>query len=409
MRILTVQLGPWIADLKVLLVEPDYYTRYPSLGLLKIGAYHSRRGDHVELVRGLQDISFTPDKIDITSLFTWDWKPVWRAVQYYKDLFPKAEVRLGGIYASLLPGHARLSGADIVHEGLAPEVEIFRPDYSLVPGWKSSLLFATRGCPRKCGFCSVPKLEGAPTQTEGDIASLIHPDHKKVIFFDNNVLGLPNWNDIFEETIALGLEVDFNQGMDARLITDETAAVIARMKFPVIRLAFDYIGIRPWIERSISTLKEHGIKGRRLIFYALHNYVDDPEDFFERVRDLLSWGAVVYPMRYEPLVSLKKGQYVSPRWTPEDLRMVAQARRVLGYGGALPPYKGLVEKFQNARNFREAFSLRPVGGNWRIPEPVVNMAIEHEQQGSIRKSYFPAWKKEKDWRKVTAPNSSLGK
>ena len=99
---------------------------------------------------------------------------------------------------------------------------------------------------------------------------------------------------------------DFNQGMDARLLTEESAALLARMKIPIIRLAFDYSGIRPWVEKAIAVLKDQGIKGRRIVFYVLHNYLDDPEDFFERVRDLFEWGAVVYPMRYEPLCTLKR-------------------------------------------------------------------------------------------------------
>ncbi len=394
---------------RILLVEPDYYTRYPPLGLLKLATFHKNQGDDVRLVRGKEDIDFHPDKIYVTSLFTWDWEPVWEAVHFYKTLFPHVELQLGGIYASLLPQHARLSGADVVHEGLLPEVEGVMPDYSLVPMWPSSLLFATRGCPRKCGFCSVPKLEGAPVPNSDAIRSLIHPGHKKVVFFDNNVLALPNWRDVFEECIELGVEADFNQGMDARLMTEEAAALIAKMKMPVIRMAFDYIGIRPWVEKAIERLKGHGIKGRRIVFYTLHNYVDDPDDFFERVRDLLSSGVVVYPMRYEPLCTLQKGQYVAPKWSADQLSLVAHARRVMGYGGAFPPYKGLVEKFASARNFDEAFGMRPVGGNWRVSEPIIEMALEHEQQDSIKKHYFPGWRREKNWRKIAAASSLPGR
>jgi hypothetical protein len=95
--------------------------------------------------------------------------------------------------------------------------------------------------------------------------------------------------------------------------------------------------------------------------YVLYNYRDTPEDLFERVRDLLAWGVAAYPMRYQPLAgdqALEKDAYVSPNWTIEQLNMVAMARRVIGYGGALPPYEGLQNKFIRARNFEEAFELR---------------------------------------------------
>lgn len=386
--------------MNILLVEPDYYTRYPPLGLLKLGAYHRQRGDKVTLVRGKTLAQDAPDQVHVTSLFTWDWKPVWDAVAYYKHLYPRAEVRLGGVYASLLPAHAKLSGADVVWKGLLPEVEDLLPDYSLVPSWQSSLLFATRGCPRKCGFCSVPRLEGAPIAAHGSVKPFILEGHKKVVFFDNNILALPNWRDIFLELADLGVEVDFNQGMDARLVNEENADLISRMNIPLVRMAFDYAGIRPWVEKAIWCLKEHGIKGKRIIFYVLHNYVDSPDDFFERVRALLSWGVVAYPMRYEPLTTLEKNRYISPKWTAEQLEMVARARRVLGFGGALPPYKALVQKFADARSFEEAFAVRPVKAKWDVPEPIVQMALEHEQQASLNKTYFPSWRREKDWRQI---------
>lgn len=387
--------------MKVLLVEPDYYTRYPSLGLLKLATFHSLRNDDVVYLRGDSLAPYTPDRIYVTSLFTWTWKPVWRAVHWYREQYPKAEIQLGGIYASLIPDHAKLSGANLLWEGILPHVDHLTPDYSLVPDWKSSILFATRGCPRKCGFCSVPKLEGPPIVSHTSIKANIHPSHKKVVFFDNNILGTPDSQGLLEELVEIGIEADFNQGIDARCLNEENAGLLSKMNMPVIRMAYDYIGIRPWVERAIALLKDRGIRGRRLVFYVLHNYLDSPDDFYERVIDLLSWGVVVYPMRYEPLCTLDKNRYVSPKWTAEELSMVAQARRVMGYGGAFPPYRGLVQKFLNARNFQDAFSMNLPKGRWTVPEPIVEMAMEHEQQSSIKKKdYFPNWRREKDWRRV---------
>ena len=94
--------------------------------------------------------------------------------------------------------------------------------------------------------------------------------------------------------------------------------------------------------------------------YVLYNYKNDPEVFFQNVRDVLNWGAVAYPMRYEPLNALEKNRYVEEQWTGEALEMVQDARRVVGFGGAFPPYEALVQKFNQAHNFMEAFSLLPV-------------------------------------------------
>ena len=65
-------------------------------------------------------------------------------------------------------------------------------------------------------------------------------------------------------------------------------------------------------------------------------------------------------MRYQALEPGPKDGYISPNWTKEQLEMIAKARRVIGYGGAFPPYEGLRKKFANAKDFEEAFSLCPL-------------------------------------------------
>jgi len=384
----------------VLLVEPEYYTRYPPLGLLKLGSYHRSRGDTVELIRGLGEPDRKPDLIHVTSLFTYSWKPVHEAVRHYRALFPDVKIHLGGIYASLLPEHAKLSGADDVHIGLFLPAEPFMPAYDLIPQWRSSILFASRGCIRRCGFCSVPKLEGRPSNLPYGIRDLIYPGHKRIILWDNNILGNPNWHAIFDELIQIGLDVDFNQGLDARLLTEEVAQKIGRMRTSVIRLAYDFYGIGPAVKQAIECLEEFGVRGRKIVVYTLFNYTDSPDNFFERVRDLLEWGVVSYPMRYEPLTSLEKNKFVSPNWDADRLEMVADARRVMGFAGAFPPYKGLVKKFLKARNFERAFALRPILERIRVSKPsnaLREQGADHEQLITVENKR-PRGIGAKDWR-----------
>lgn len=344
--------------MRVLLVEPPYYTKYPPLGLLKLSAFHKAQGDDVDFVQGLKPVSNVPDKIYVTSLFTYAWEAVHKAVKYYRALFPNAQIKLGGIYASLMPEHGRLSGADEVHEGVLDDVEGLLPDFSLVPKWKQSVMFSARGCIRKCPFCAVPKLE---TKTTGlsTIRHLVYPGHRKVILWDNNILGLSTWRDIISELKDLKLPVDFNQGLDARLVDEDVAQEFQGLKIQPIRMAYDIPSERRALERAIPSLASVGFQKRQMIVYTLYNFTDTPADFWRRVSDLLEWGAVCYPMRYEPLNSLVKNRYVSPHWTKEELEMVAKARRVIGAGGAFPPYEGLRKKVVGARNFYEAFELRP--------------------------------------------------
>lgn len=344
----------------ILLVEPPYYTRYPPLGLLKLAAYHKLQGDTVELIRGCQLVVRTPDQIYVTSLFTYSWEPVHKAVAYYKSMFPRARLSLGGIYATLMPDHAKSSGADEVYQRLFEDAEDLLPDYSLVPQWQSvSLIFSHRGCVRNCPYCAVPVLEPNRSRIK-PIRHLIYPGHRKILIWDNNTLSMPNWRDLVAELKEIGLPVDFNQGLDARMIDEEVAQELKGLRIDPLHMAYDIPSERRALDRAIPALERAGFNRRRMVVYVLYNFRDSPEQLLGKVRDLLEWGVVAYPMRFEPLDSLKKNHHIGVKWTPEQLEMVAKARRVLGYGGAFPPYEGLRRKFLTARSFEEAFSLRPL-------------------------------------------------
>lgn len=349
--------------LNVLLVEPQksrkYHTPYPPLGLLKLATYHQQRGDRVRLVNGISDDGFEPDVIHVTSLFTYAWEPVHEVIRFYSSKYKKAKVVVGGVYASLCQDHLKASFGDEIeiYQGIVPELDDLLPAYWLIPQWKSSILFSSRGCIRKCPFCSVPQLE-PKFEAKKSIKHLIYAGHKKVTLWDNNILASPYWRDIFNELQKSGLEVDFNQGLDARLLTEETALRLKRLRIPIVRLAYDSKGIKKSLKKAIGLLKNVGIDGRRIVVYCLYNHLDTPEDFLERIKDLIDWGVVSYPMRYQALEPGPKDGYISPNWTKEQLEMIAKTRRVIGYGGAFPPYEGLKKKFTNARTFREAFELR---------------------------------------------------
>lgn len=372
----------------ILLIEPAYRTRYPPLGLLKLASYHRLKGDSVELVRGCVRPRHKPELIYITSLFTWAWRPVWDAVKHYKNAFPEAKVLLGGLYASLMPDHAKESGADYVHVGIIPEVEDLMPAYDLVPEWNGSIIFTSRGCNRRCSYCGVWRIEGNINSCKRSIRHQVWPKHTRIILWDNNILASPFWRDIFDELIwfsqAKGMKVDFNQGLDARLITEEVAERLSKMRLLCIRISYDHKGMRKYVEKAIEKISAYGIRRRKIVVYMLYNFNDSPDDFFMRMRDVLSWGAVVYPMRYEPLNALERWKYIAPNWDTERLELVEDFRRVYGYSGTFPPYCWLVNRFRKSESFDEAFKL---------PQPKT-----HRKR--VQKPYYDKWQDEEDWRKV---------
>lgn len=358
----------------ILLVEPQYYTKYPPLGLLKIASYHRSRGDKVQLVRGnIKHLDSDPDKIYITSLFTYAWSPVHKAIDFYHKEYPSAKISVGGLYASIMPDRLRSTYPYVeVQVGLHEKADYFMPSYDILTqvdkwrDWNSSIIFTTRGCIRTCPFCIVPKLEGKIRVVMSDITRYIHPSHKQVILWDNNFLASPQWKKTLIDLKEVGLKVDFNQGLDARLMDEEKAQLISELKTPIIRMAYDYIDEKPAVEKAISLLTDAGVRKRNILFYTLFNffdqkkgYGDTPESFLTIIQNIAELGCVSYPMRYEPMNSLIKNSFISPFWENNLLEAVADARRVIGKGGAFPPYQGLVDKFVKAKDFNEAFKLRP--------------------------------------------------
>lgn len=132
-----------------------------------MASYHRSNGEAIQYVRGQVSNVKKPSKINITSLFTYAWKPVHEAIEYYHKLFPNAEIVVGGIYATLMPENILSNFPYVkVHKGLHEKAENLLPSYDLLrdvekwKNWNSSILFSSRGCIRKCPFCVVPKMEG---------------------------------------------------------------------------------------------------------------------------------------------------------------------------------------------------------------------------------------------------------
>lgn len=171
--------------------------------------------------------------------------------------------------------------------------------------------FTSRGCIRRCSFCLVPILEGG----------LVELDHWEVrpIVCDNNLLATSgkHFDSVVDRLVASGLEgIDFNQGLDARLLTDYHAGRLAELPpDTIIRLAWDNIKTEKLYLDAFGKLREAGIRLRQIRTYVLIGYEDTPEDALyrlETVRGLRTWPN---PMRYQPLDSVRKNQFVGDCWT----------------------------------------------------------------------------------------------
>ena len=300
---------------------------YP-LALLKIGAWRKSLGDECVIYDAKLPKAGDFDEIWITTVFTYD-------IPYALGLVIEAKkraniVRVGGISATLLPERFEQEGA-IVHKGLLPEAERFQPDYSLL-GFEPeySITHTSRGCIRKCKFCMVPKLE--PEYVDNpEWSNGLYPKAKKILFYDNNwfakdIKSLLRDTEMLHDIVrSNGVnEIDFNQGLDARLLTDEIADAMIGLPLTPLRFAFDGKQEDGHYQRAVRMMSERGFRVFRS--YVLYNFMDTPEDFYYRLRvsaelkDELGNDILSFPMRYQPILEVdSKRSYVGKHWTRKML------------------------------------------------------------------------------------------
>lgn len=232
-------------------------TKYPNLALMKLAAWHKAKGDTVERFmpilhsarRGQKDFTVYSSKV-----FSWTQED---------GYLPPAAIRGGTGYG--------LSAT------LPDEVEHICPDYDFY-GVDYSLGFLTRGCIRSCPWCIVPTKEGA-IREHADIEEFCR--HREVKLMDNNVLAHPHGITQIEKMARLDLRVDFNQGLDARLIDAAIARRLAALRWiRFIRLACDQKSQMPEVERVVRLLRSVGGHYREYFCYVL---VKDVDDAHERV------------------------------------------------------------------------------------------------------------------------------
>ncbi len=228
--------------MKVLLIDVD--STIPNLALMKISAYHKSVGDEV-------GFSVTePDKIYASVIF----KKNRHLVDGLPIFYPNAEIDIGG------------SGYDL-EKKLPDCIESMSPDYDLYPECDRYYGFTTRGCIRNCPFCIVPKKEGKFRQvykTTFDALYNITGGYSgrfnKIEFLDNNILARPNWFFRLCKAVEGKFLVDFNQGLDIRLVDDDIAKAIAKLK-PITKwkFAFDNIAYKDAVLKGIDTLNRNGV------------------------------------------------------------------------------------------------------------------------------------------------------
>jgi hypothetical protein len=342
---------------QILLVEPAYKTKYPPLGLMKISTYHKRKGDDVIFVKGCNSRIRGEywDKVYISTLFTYTWKETVKTINFYKDalFYASSKIYVGGILANILPeelfnatGIVPVIGLlddpkkldqndDIIIDELPPDYEILKQvennNFSYLHT-DAYIGYATRGCIRTCEFCVVNSFEPEyiPYISISKIIENIQNESgekQNLLLMDNNVLASKYFDKIIDDIKDAGFIkgakfgktkrrriVDFNQGLDARLITEKKMKKLSEIPLEPMRVAFDDIKYKKTYIKAMRIA--HKYKQRHMSNYILFNFKDTPEDFYERLEiniklneefakepiDSKGGKTVIYsfPMRYFP-------------------------------------------------------------------------------------------------------------
>ncbi len=255
--------------MKIGIIDVDSH-HFPNLALMRLSAWHKRQGDSVEWWNGFTSY----DRVYLSKVFTF--------TPDFDMPIQAEEIITGGT------GYKD-------YRSLPPEVEATAPDYSIYPDYTKAIGFLTRGCVRSCPWCIVPRKEGyiRPAATWEEIR---RPDSREIVFLDNNVLASDFGLEQIDRMGGQKIWVDFNQGLDARLITPDTAKLLAGLRWiRFVRLSCDTSAMLPVVEQAAAYLREAGVAKSRLWAYVL---VQDVEDAHQRVLSLREMGITPFAQPY---------------------------------------------------------------------------------------------------------------
>ena len=232
---------------------------FPNLALMKISSYHKSRGDSVEWYQPF--FSGHLDKVYMSKVFS--FTPDY---EYYVDA---DEIERGGSGYAIEQVNGREFFNKEKHKNLPDEIEHCFPDYSIYGITDTAYGFLTRGCPRGCDFCIVKDKEGRCSTKVADLSEFWN-GQKNICLYDPNILACKDWEDLLQQLIDSKARVDFNQGLDIRMMTERKAEMLSQIKVKRLHFAWDRIEDEEIITPKFIQFRQHSkINNHDLIVYVL--------------------------------------------------------------------------------------------------------------------------------------------
>ena len=273
---------------KIGLIDVDGHN-FPNIPLMKLSAWHKAQGDEVEWYDPM--FSDHKDKVYMSKVFS--FSPDF-------DYFIRADevVKGGSGYCISL-----VNGKEVYDKSkdidLPPEIEHIYPDYSLYGITDTAYGFLTRGCPRGCSFCHVEAKEGRASRKVADLSEFWN-GQKNIVLSDPNILACKQWKELLQQLIDSKAWVDFNQGLDIRLMTEEKAKMLKQVKTKNLHFAWDRYEDKEKVLPKFKMFKDiTGIDYRKLSVFVLCNFDTTRDQDLERVYTLRDYGFLPYIMLYD--------------------------------------------------------------------------------------------------------------
>lgn len=275
--------------MRVGIIDVDGHN-FPNIALMKISAWHKAQGDHVEWYEPM--FSGHMDRVYMSKVFSF--------TPDYEYFIDADEVIKGGSGYCIKVE----DGKEVYHiendTSLPEEIEHIYPDYSLYKCDDTAYGFLTRGCPRGCDFCHVQAKEGGCSYKVADLDEFWR-GQKHIVLCDPNILACRDHMELLEQVRDSKARVNFNQGLDIRLINDRNLEIIKDIKLDMIHFAFDRWEDRKIIEPRLRRFKERTGYDRnrgRVMVYILVNYNTTLEQDLYRIQLCRELNFSPYPMIY---------------------------------------------------------------------------------------------------------------
>lgn len=279
--------------MKIGLIDVDGHN-YPNLPLMKLSAWHKKQGDTVEWYDTWNGLFSPYDVVYLSKVFSF-------SPDYLEPIYAKS-VRRGGTGYCITNENGREIFHKELNHNLPDEIEHIYPDYSLYPDFKDTAFgFLTRGCPRGCSFCIVKDKEGLCSHKVADLSEF-WDGQKNIELLDPNLLASKEWEELLQQLIDSKATVNFNQGLDIRMMNDRKAEMLSQIPIKAIHFAWDRYEDKDLIQPKFKIFRQKSkVNPHNLQVYCL---VGDKErrvldSDLERIYWLRDNGYAPYVMIYE--------------------------------------------------------------------------------------------------------------